>query len=178
MEFKEVVTKRRSVRKFSSKPIEREKLEALVEVALQAPSSRNSHSTSYLIVTGEKTLARAAEMRDYGSAFLKGAPAAIFILGDRTKSDLTLVNSSISATLLQLAIIDAGLASCWIHVDGRAQKQAEPNGAKAEELLREFLPIPEQCEILCCVALGYSDFTPAPLPEYNSKDYFSFFEGE
>ena len=31
--------------------------------------------------------------------------------------------------------------------------------------LRSFLPVPADCEPLCAIAAGYSDFTPAPLPD-------------
>ena len=41
---------------------------------------------------------------------------------------------------------------------------------KADDYLREFLPIPEHYGILCAVALGYSDFHPAPLPPYEGEE--------
>ena len=87
------------------------------------------------------------------------------MLGDTTKSDLWRVNASIAATMLQLACVDEGLASCWVHVDGRPRRKDAPEGESAAEYLRGFLPIPEGCEPLCAIALGYSDFQPAPLPE-------------
>ncbi|MFI3303126.1 MAG: nitroreductase family protein [Rikenellaceae bacterium] len=176
MEFKDVVSKRRSVRKFSPRKIEREVLESILESAIAAPSSRNSHSTSFMVVSRPELLEQIATMRDYGSAFVKGAPTAILVMGDRTKTDLSEVNCSISATMLQLAITDAGLSSCWVHVAGRPQKQAEPEGAQAQDLLRSILPIPEECDILCLVALGYSDFEPAPLPEFDRTALVSYVE--
>ncbi len=168
MEFKEVVSTRRSVRKFSEREVSREVINELMEVVSKAPSSRNSHSTHFMVVTNAELLTKISTMRDYGAAFIKGAPAAIIVMGDRAKSDLVEVNASISTTVLQLAITNMGLSSCWVHVAGRAQKQSEPEGAVAEELLRQLLPIPEQSDVLCVVALGYSDFHPAPLPEYRA----------
>lgn len=176
MEFKDVVSKRRSVRKFSPRAVEREVIVSILESALAAPSSRNSHSTSFMVVTRPDILERISQMRDYGSAFVKNAPAAIFILGDRTKTDLAEVNCSISATMLQLAITDAGLSSCWVHIAGRPQKQAEPEGAQAIEVVRETLPIPEECDVLCVVAFGYSDFEPAPLPKFDRAALVTFVE--
>ncbi len=176
MEFKDIVTKRRSVRKFSSRKVGREVLETILEAALSAPSSRNSHSTSFMVVTNPDHLMQISQMRDYGSAFVKGAPAAILVMGDRTKTDLAEVNCSICATMLQLAITDAGLASCWVHVAGRPQKQAEPAGAQAQYLLREVLPIPAECDVLCAVSLGYSDFEPAALPEFDRSALVTFVE--
>ena len=40
--------------------------------------------------------------------FVKGAPLAIVVLGDTTKSDLWRENAAISATILQLACVDEG----------------------------------------------------------------------
>ena len=45
MEFKEILRRRRSVRKYLSRPVEREVLDTVLREALAAPSSRNSHST-------------------------------------------------------------------------------------------------------------------------------------
>ena len=89
---------------------------------------------------------------------------AIVVLGDTTKSDLWRENAAISATILQLACVDEGLASCWVHIDGRPRRKDEPGGETAAGYLRSFLPIPADCQPLCAVAAGYSDFTPAPLP--------------
>ena len=30
-------------------------------------------------------------------------------------------------------------------------------------------PVPEGCEVECVIALGYSDFEPKPLPEWDSE---------
>ena len=109
-------------------------------------------------------------MRDYGSAFVKNAPAAILVMGDKSATDLWIDNCAISATILQLAVVDEGLASCWVHVNDRPVLRAEPNGKKADEFLREKMAIPENYGILCAIALGYSDFQPAALPAYEGEE--------
>lgn len=164
MEFKELLAGRRSVRKYSEREVPREVVERLLRETLTAPSSRNSRSTRLLVVEDPATVARMAAMRDYGSGFLTGAPRAIVVLGDTAASDLWKVNAAISATVLQLACVDEGLASCWVHVEGRPRRKEEPDGEQAADYLRTFLPIPEGCEPLCVIAFGYSDFRPAPLP--------------
>ncbi|MFI3247617.1 MAG: nitroreductase family protein [Rikenellaceae bacterium] len=176
MEFKDIVATRRSIRKFSDRKVEQDILKSVVDAAISAPSSRNCHSTSFLVVTRPELLKKIATMRDYGSAFVKNAPAAILVMGDRTKTDLVQVNSSISATTLLMAATDAGLSACWVHVEGRPQLKDEPNGAQAIDLLREILPIPEECDVLCAIAIGYSDFEPAPLPEFDRSDMIKFVE--
>lgn len=164
MEFKDLLAGRRSVRKYSERDVPREVVERLLRETLTAPSSRNSRSTRLLVVEDPATVARMAAMRDYGSGFLTGAPRAIVVLGDTAASDLWKVNAAISATVLQLACMDEGLASCWVHVEGRPRRKEEPDGEQAADYLRTFLPIPEGCEPLCVIAFGYSDFRPAPLP--------------
>ena len=164
MEFKDLLAGRRSVRKYSERDVPREVVERLLRETLTAPSSRNSRSTRLLVVVDPATVARMAAMRDYGSGFLTGAPRAIVVLGDTAASDLWKVNAAISATVLQLACVDEGLASCWVHVEGRPRRKEEPDGEQAADYLRTFLPIPEGCEPLCVIAFGYSDFRPAPLP--------------
>ena len=169
MEFKKILAKRRSVRKFSPTVPSREVLLDIVRDALTAPSSRNMHTTRFLIVDDRETLDKMSELRDYGAGFLTDASAAIIVMGDTTKTDLWRENCAISATMLQLSIVDHGLASCWVHVGGRPRFQKEPEGEKAEEYLRTLVNIPEECAVECVIALGYSDFEPKPLPEWDSE---------
>ena len=162
MEFKELIAKRRSVRKFTDREVPREVVDRILAEALSAPSARNTRTTRFLVVDDPVLVARMAEMRDYGSAFLKGAPLAVLVLGDTSASDLWRENAAISATVLQLACVDEGLASCWVHVNGRPRRKDAPDGERAADYLRAFLPVPDGCEPLCAIALGYSDFSPAP----------------
>ncbi len=169
MELKEILNRRRSTRKFLAGKVEHDKLERIVNMALQAPSSRNTRSTRLLVVEQADVLEKMSKMRDYGSSFMKDAQAAIVVMGDKSVSDLWLDNCAITATILQLAVVDEGLASCWVHVNDRPCLKDEPEGAKADDYLRELLSLPENYGILCAVALGYSDFEPKPLPEYEGE---------
>lgn len=170
MEFKTILEKRRSTRKFLPHKVEHDKLQRIVDMALQAPSSRNCRSTRLLVVEQPEMLEKIAAMRDYGSAFVSGAAAVILVMGDRRVTDLWIDNCAITATVMQLAIVDEGMASCWVHVNGRPCRVKEPDGELADEYLRKLLPIPDDYGILCAIALGYSDFTPAPLPPYEGEE--------
>ncbi len=171
MEFKKLLSERRSIRKYSPKEVEQSVIDELVAATFTAPSSRNSHSTHLLVVRRKEIIERMAEMRDYGSAFIKYAPVVILVMGDREATDLWEVNCSISATTMLYAATDLGLSACWVHVDGRPHLKAEPDGTSAEEVLRSLLDIPEAYSVLCAVALGYSDFTPAPLPPFDAAEH-------
>ena len=98
MEFKELIAKRRSVRKFTDREVPREVVDRILAEALSAPSARNTRTTRFLVVDDPVLVARMAEMRDYGSAFLKGAPLAVLVLGDTSASDLWRENAAISST--------------------------------------------------------------------------------
>lgn len=170
MEFKEIISRRRSTRKFLATTVEREKLQRILDAALVAPTSRNTRSTRFFVVQNKATLERMSQMRDYGSAFMKDAAAAIVVAGDRQTTDLWIDNCAIAATTIQLAVVDEGLASCWVHVNDRPCLKDEPEGAKADDYLRSLLGIPAHYGILCAVALGYSDYEPKPLPPYEGEE--------
>ena len=118
MDFLEVIEKRKSVRKYADRPVEREVLEAVVKVAQTAPSSRNSHSSAFMILEDKDVIEALSLMRDYGASPLKSAQAAIVVMGDTSKTDLWVDNCAISATFVQLAVTAMDLVSCWIHVNG------------------------------------------------------------
>ncbi len=169
MTLSEILKKRRSVRKFDGRAVPRETLEKILALTLTAPSSKNTRSTRFMVVDKPELLEKISEMRDFGSAFLKDVPCAVLIMGDTTV-DLWVDNASISATILQLAAEEAGLGSCWVHVNGRPQKREEPEGKTAADYLRTFLPIPAEWKPLCFVALGYPADTPKPHGEKDDSD--------
>ena len=155
MDFLEVIEKRKSVRKYSEQPVERELLDAIVRVAQTAPSSRNSKSSAFMIVEDRDMLDALSVMRDYGSGLLKGAPAAIVVLGDETKTDLWVDNCAISATFIQLAVTSMDLVSCWVHCNGRPRLKDVPEGERAEDYVRELLGLKEGLRPYCVIAIGY-----------------------
>ena len=155
MEFIEVIQKRHSVRKFADRPVERELIDAVIDIARTAPSSKNSHSTVFMVVEDKDTLSAIAEMRDRGSAFVKGAAAAIVVMGDTSKTDIWVENASISATFIQLAATAMDLGSCWVHVRDRQRSKDDPSKGTAEEYLRSLLGILPEYSVLCVIALGY-----------------------
>lgn len=155
MDFLEVIEKRHSVRKYSDKAVDKEILDAIVRVAQTAPSSRNSKSSAFMIVEDRDTLDALSQMRDYGSALLSGAPAAIVVLGDEAKTDLWVDNCAISSTFIQLAVTAMDLVSCWVHCNGRPRYKENPEGPKAEDYVRDLLGVKEGLRPYCVIAIGY-----------------------
>lgn len=157
MDFLEVIDKRHSVRRYSDRPVERELLDAIVRIAQTAPSSRNSQSTSFVIIEDKDTIEALSQMRDYGASPLKGAQSVILVVGDTTKTDLWVDNCAISATFIQLAVTAMDLVSCWIHINGRPVLKDEPQGAKAEDYVADLLGIKDSLKPYCVVAIGYPE---------------------
>lgn len=155
MEFSEVIQKRHSVRKYTDQPVDREIIDTIIAIAETAPSSKNTHSSAFMVVEDKDTLAAIAEMRDRGSAFVKDAAAAIVVMGDTSKTDIWVENASISATFIQLAATALDLGSCWVHVRERQRSKNDPSRGTAEEYLRGLLGIKEEYKVLCVIALGY-----------------------
>jgi nitroreductase len=155
MEFLEVIQKRHSVRRFTDDPVERELIDAIIDIARTAPSSKNCHSTAFMVVEDKDTLSAMAEMRDRGSAFMKGAAAAVVVMGDISKTDIWVENASISATFIQLAATAMDLGSCWVHVRDRLRSKDDPSKGTAEEYLRGLLGIRDEYSVLCVIALGH-----------------------
>jgi nitroreductase len=164
------IFKRRSVRRFDGRPVEREKVEQLLEAMFTAPSSKNVRSTRVAVTDNRAALEAVGAMRSRGSRFVAEAPMAFFIMGDAAATDLWRENCSISATVLQLAATELGLGSCWVHVDGRPHNDDDPQGMTAAEWLRERVAGLPDYEILCVVAVGYPAEEPQPHAPHDDSD--------
>ncbi len=157
MDFLQVIEKRRTFRRYSDRPVEREILDAIVKVAQTAPSSRNSKSTAFMIIEDRDTLDALSQMRDFGASPLKSAQAAILVMGDTTKTDLWVDNCAISATFVQLAVTAMDLVSCWIHINSRLCLKDEPEGRTSDDYVSELLGLKEEMHPYCVVAIGYPE---------------------
>lgn len=162
MDFFEMLSTRRSIRHFNSEPVSEEDIAKILSAAIDAPSSKNTRSSGFIVVKNTDVIHRIAGMRDYGSAFIEKAPLVIMVTGDTSKTDLWQVNSAISATYIQLAAEALNLGNCWVHIHGRFHKQDEPDGINAEEYLRTFLSIAPDIRILCAIAIGHKEDTVSP----------------
>ena len=62
MEMLEFIKSRRSTRTFLEKPVEREKIEAIIEAGRYAPSGGNNQSTHFLVITNQDVLRHLASL--------------------------------------------------------------------------------------------------------------------
>ena len=121
MELHEVIEKRRSIRKFSEKPVSRELLEQLIRAAALAPSASNMQAWRFF-VADEPELVRAIDSFSPG---LSGTPPVIIAIAsdlaevERRGSKNSLVyglmmDAAMAAENLMLEAADLGLGTCAI----------------------------------------------------------------
>jgi len=158
--FHALIRKRRSIRKYQDKPVEREKIDLLVEAALRSPSSRGYNPWRFIVVTEPDLLVRLSGTKPHGSTFLKGAPLGIVVCGDGEKSDMWIEDCSIACTFIQLAAESLGLGSCWIQVRGRKHSDT----VSADAYISELLDIPKGLSVESIIAVGYPGESKNPHP--------------
>ena len=73
---------RRSIRRYTARPIPEDVLTELLRAAMNAPSARNTQSWRFLVITDRKTLDDIPSLLPY-TGMMKQAQAAIMVLGDR-----------------------------------------------------------------------------------------------
>ncbi len=129
MEFLDLVKQRRSVRKFSEKPVEREKVELCLEAARLAPSACNAQPWRFLVFDDpekKSELCREACSGIYrNSGFISRAPVVIVALSLRGKllpglagrfqgKHYPLIDLGIAVEHLVLQAAESGLGTCWV----------------------------------------------------------------
>lgn len=160
--FLELLSSRRSIRKFKEEPVSKEKIDLLVEAALRAPSSRSLNPWEFIVVTDKKRLAELADCKPHGASFLKEAPLGIVVLADPNRCDVWVEDSSIASIFIHLAAHSLGLGSCWIQV----RKRMHADHTSAGKYVAELLEIPAGLEVESIVAVGYPEsLRPGHAPE-------------
>jgi nitroreductase len=156
--FMDLITKRRSIRRFADRPVERDKIEQLVEAALRAPSGRDLRPWEFVVVTDKALIGRLASSKPHGAAFVRNAPLAVVVCVDPQKSDVWIEDASIATIFLQLAATDLGLGSCWVQMRLRNHE----DGRGAGDYVAEVLGLRPGLTALAIMAIGYPDEQKAP----------------
>jgi nitroreductase len=142
MDVFEAVQERRSIRAYQDKPVEREKLEKILEAGRLAPSARNVEPWHFIAVTDAKR--RKALTGGTFAKFLTQAPLVIVVCGDKKASpDWYAVDASLAAENMVLTATAEGLGTCCV-------------GSFKEKEIKDTLKIPENFEVIVMLAVGYS----------------------
>lgn len=144
------LTARRSVRKYSGKPVPQELLDRIVRAGLLSASGRKRRPWELVIVRGRNTLSKLAECRDSGAAMLAGADAAIVVLGNPEVADTWIEDCSIVMANMHLEASASGVGSCW--VQGRMRTAAD--GRSTQDFVAELLGVPDPWQLEAILSLG------------------------
>lgn len=163
MELKEVLQKRRSVRKFKSESVPSEYIEELLIAAMSGPSACNRCPWEFFVVTSKSVL---DELRGASRFTKMNAPLAIIVCGNLSRalpvglSAYWIQDCSAATENILLRATDLGLGAVWCGV--HPQKRAEKRVAEILELKDKLIP-------LNIIWIGYPDEFPEPRVQYDSK---------
>lgn len=149
----ELLVNRRSIRRYTSEPIEPEAVRLILEAALMAPTSKSSRPWQFIVVEDKDMLQRLSECKPAGAAPIAKAAFAVVVAADPQLSDPWIEDASIAAAYMQLQAADLGLGSCWIQVRGRYAHDGTPS----EEYVQELLGMPETLPVVCVMTFGHKD---------------------
>lgn len=147
MEFLDIAKKRYSVRKYKDTPVEREKLEKILEAGRVAPTGKNAQPQRLIVVQGEEGLEKLKKATRFYDA-----PCVIIVCSNKDETwvrpydgkKLTDIDASIVTDHMMLQATELGLGTLWVC-------WFDP------EVLRAEFSIPEHLEIVNLLVIGYAD---------------------
>lgn len=155
--FMDFAKDRYSVRKYQSRPVEKEKIDRILEAAALAPTACNYQPQKIYVVTSDEMRAALAE----ATPCTFQAPV-IFVVGyDIERSakgmifeghDFGDTDAAIVCTHMMMEAHEQGLGTCWV-------------GYFQEAKVRKALGIPDNVRIRDLLPTGYpaSDSVPGPM---------------
>lgn len=163
MELKEVLLKRRSIRKFKDEIISEEIIDELLHAAMSAPSACNKQPWEFYVVTNKEKineLSKASMFSRYK------APLIIVVCGNLSRSlpsqlsPYWIQDCSAATNNILLRATDLGLGAVWC--GAHPQK-------RVEERIRKCLDINEKQVPLNLIFIGYPAENQEPRDQYNEK---------
>jgi nitroreductase len=155
----DLLRKRRSIRKYAGKSVDKKSLGLLIEALLRAPSSRNSKPWEFIIIDEPELLSQLSEAKEHGSQFLRGAALGIVVCADSTKSDVWVEDCSIASILVQMVAQSLGLGSCWIQIRKRKHNEKKTS----EQYIQKILALPKRLKVETIMSIGHPAETKKPV---------------
>ena len=158
MDFLELAKARYSVRSFSSKKVEEEKIEKILRAGQVAPTAVNFQPQKIYVITGEEALAKYRECTPchfnetlvlitcYDKTVCWKRPEDGKMSGD--------IDGAIVTTHMMLEGAEIGIGSTWI-------MRFDP------EKVRTLFALPEELEPVSVLAMGYPAEDAAPSPRHD-----------
>jgi nitroreductase len=159
MAFLELVRKRRSCRKYSTRLVPRDAVDRCLEAARLAPSACNAQPWYFIVVDDEDLRREFADKAFSGvyamNSFAKEAPVLIAVVTERTSYiarlggyfkgiQYSLIDIGISCEHLVLQAEEEGLGTCWL-------------GWFNEKAVKKTLGLPRGKKIDVIISMGYPE---------------------
>ena len=149
----DLIRSRRSIRKYSDRPVEKEKIINMVEAARLAPSASNGQPWRFFAVSSREKLDKIINSTGIINKWTKSAPLIIIacstggsvshIIGQTIKGiRYDLLDLGIAVEHMALAATEMGLSTCWI-------------GWFDERKIKKILDIPRRLRIISLLTVGY-----------------------
>jgi len=155
MDAIECIKTRRSIRTYTSQPVDKKIIEEIVDCARLAPTANNLQPWEFIVITEKATRERIADLTDYGK-FISSAPVCIAVFCKDTKYYLE--DGSAATENILLAAHALGLGACWVAGDKKRY---------AEEI-RKLLSVPSGYKLVSLISLGYSSSGKVPSYAYSA----------
>ncbi|AKG38305.1 MAG: nitroreductase family protein [Infirmifilum uzonense] len=158
MSCADFLTSRRSIRKFMQEQVPDDLLWKAFEIARFAPSAHNRQPWRFYLVRDRSKITRLAELHRWSKPILN-APVVVVVFSDASISPVShIVDGSIVATYLWLALHCVGLATVWIYT------------LENVEEIREILDVPDNLYPIAIFPVGFPAESPPKRPRKDLKD--------
>jgi nitroreductase len=147
MDVCDAIATRKSVRAYLDKPVEGEKLNAVLEAARLAPSASNRQEWRFVIVREKEARSQIA-MAAGQQMFIAQAPVIIVACAETDGHIMTCgepcypIDVAIALDHLTLRAVELGLGTCWI-------------GKFNADEVKKILGIPDEIKVVQLMPLGY-----------------------
>lgn len=141
MDVGEAILRRRSVRKYDTRPVPEDVLRRILEAGRLAPSANNRQPWHFIVVKDQARRDKLTGGR--WAKFLSESPVVIVGCGDKNASpEWHVVDTTIALTQMVIAATAEGVGTCWI-------------GSLYEDQVKAALEIPEHMKVVAMLAVGY-----------------------
>jgi len=162
------IKKRRSIRNYLPKEVEREKLERILEAGRLAPSARNRQEWRFIVVISKEKREELVREASPHQPFMLSAP--VIIVAYTLDKDYVMrcgvpahyIDIAIALTHMHLQAVEEGLGTCWI-------------GSFYQDKVKKVLNLPEDAEVVQLMTLGYPAEDPPERPRLPLKEIVKYF---
>jgi nitroreductase len=158
----DAILKRRSIRRYSGKPVNKSMIMELLTAGMYAPSARNEQPWHFMVIDDRNLLDRIREIHPYAS-MLSGASLAILVCGDEhleLSKGYWSVDCAAATQNILLAAHALGLGAVWLGVYPREERQSG---------IRELFDLPKNIQPFSLISVGYPQ-EEKPVPERFKED--------